>query len=386
MTTQTIVILDFGSQYTQLIARRVRENSVYSVVHPFDYPVEKIRELAPRAIILSGGPQSVYAEAAPYCSREVFELGIPILGICYGMQLTAYLLGGVVEPASEREYGRAEFEIIAESPLFESTPRRQQVWASHGDRILHGPPGFQLTAKSESAPVGAFEHAERRCFGIQFHPEVTHSEAGGQILRNFIFGIAGCSGSWSLGDFRRRKVEEIRRQVGDYYEQPVDAIKGLHKAFEINSDEVNWLPRAYAAVALYHAGETERAQAGLDKVLSSDPTSLPSLLYRAQIDVDRKRYDQAFKFADRAMRAERQSAVAFYLAGRALEGQKKGENARQMYLSALDRNPSLVPANVRIGVLSMEEDKEGAKQNLLNALTVDPENLDAKVALYKLGY
>ncbi|HEY3447044.1 MAG TPA: zinc-ribbon domain-containing protein [Myxococcales bacterium] len=181
-------------------------------------------------------------------------------------------------------------------------------------------------------------------------------------------------------------ISQIRRQVGDYFEPPVDAIKGLHKAFEINSDEVNWLPRSYAAVALFHAGEMDRAQAGLDKVLASDPTSLASLLYRAQIEVDRKRFDQAFKFADRAMKAERQSAVAFYLAGRALEGQKKTEHARQMYLSALDRNPSLVPANVRLGMISTDEDKEGAKQSLLNALTVDPENLDARVALFRLGY
>jgi GMP synthase (glutamine-hydrolysing) len=213
--SQTVLVLDFGSQYTQLIARRIRENSVFSVVHPFDLSVEKIRELAPTAIVLSGGPQSVYAETAPYCSREVFALGVPILGICYGMQLTAYFLDGKVEAAMEREYGRAEIEVTAESPLFKKTPQRQQVWASHGDSILAGPPGFQTTASSPSAPIAAFENRERRCYGIQFHPEVTHTEAGGQILRNFLFDIAGCTPSWDLGDFRRRKVEEIRQQVGD---------------------------------------------------------------------------------------------------------------------------------------------------------------------------
>jgi GMP synthase (glutamine-hydrolysing) len=212
---QTVLVLDFGSQYTQLIARRVRENRVYSVVHPFDFAVEKIREMAPRAIILSGGPQSVYSAAAPYCSREIFELGIPILGICYGMQLTAYLLDGVVEAASEREYGRAEIDVTAESPLFAGTPPHQRVWASHGDRILREPPGFRLTASSASAPIAAFEHPERRCYCIQFHPEVTHTEAGGQIIRNFLFDIAGCKPTWDLGDFRRRKVEEIRKQVGN---------------------------------------------------------------------------------------------------------------------------------------------------------------------------
>ena len=212
---QTVLVLDFGSQYTQLIARRIRENSVFSVVHPFDYPIGKIRELAPVAIVLSGGPQSVYSESAPYCSREVFELGVPILGICYGMQLTAYLLNGRVEAANEREYGRAEIEITAESALFRGTPQRQRVWASHGDSILAGPPGFQTTASSPSAPVAAFEHRDRRCYGIQFHPEVTHTEAGGEILRNFLFDIAECKPSWDLGDFRRRKVDEIRHQVGD---------------------------------------------------------------------------------------------------------------------------------------------------------------------------
>ena len=211
---QTVLVLDFGSQYTQLIARRVRENRVYSVVHPFDYAIEKIRELAPRAIILSGGPESVYGESAPYCSREIFDLGIPILGICYGMQLTAYFLDGKVEAANEREYGRAEIEVTAETPIFANTPARQQVWASHGDRILAGPPGFSVTATSPNAPITAFENRERRCFGIQFHPEVTHSEAGGQIIKNFLFDIAGCEPSWDLGDFRRRKIDEIREQVG----------------------------------------------------------------------------------------------------------------------------------------------------------------------------
>ena len=212
---QTVLVLDFGSQYTQLIARRIRENRVYSEIHPFDHRIEKIRALAPRAIILSGGPQSVYAESAPYCSREIFDLGIPILGICYGMQLTAYFLDGRVEAASEREYGRAEIDVTAESPLFRGTPSHQRVWASHGDSILAAPPGFVTTASSASAPIAAFEHRERACYGIQFHPEVTHSEAGGEILKNFLFEIAGCEPTWDLGDYRKRKVDEIRKLVGD---------------------------------------------------------------------------------------------------------------------------------------------------------------------------
>jgi GMP synthase (glutamine-hydrolysing) len=212
---QTVLILDFGSQYTQLIARRVRENRVYSVVLPFDHPIEKIRELAPTAIILSGGPQSVYGEGAPYCPREIFDLGVPVLGICYGMMLTAYLLGGNVEAATEREYGRAEIDVTEESPLFANTPPRQQVWASHGDRIISAPEGFRTIATTPSAPITAFENRERAIYGIQFHPEVTHSVAGGQIIKNFLFDIAGCKPSWDLGDFRRRKIDEIRQQVGD---------------------------------------------------------------------------------------------------------------------------------------------------------------------------
>ena len=211
---QTVLVLDFGSQYTQLIARRIRENKVYSVVHPFDYPPGKIRELAPRAIILSGGPQSVYSDAAPYCSREVFDLGVPILCICYGMQLTAYFLDGRVEAASEREYGRAEIEVIAESPLFAGTPARQQVWASHGDSILAAPPGFRVTARTDNAPIAAFESEARKCYGILFQPEVTHTDEGARILSNFLFDIAGCTPSWDLGDYRRRKVREIEETVG----------------------------------------------------------------------------------------------------------------------------------------------------------------------------
>ncbi|HVR44262.1 MAG TPA: glutamine-hydrolyzing GMP synthase [Thermoanaerobaculia bacterium] len=212
--SELVLVLDFGSQYTQLIARRVREMKVYSEIHPFDVPIEKIREMGPKAIILSGGPSSVYGEDAPHSSREIFDLGVPVLGICYGMQLTAYQLGGSVEPASEREFGAAEIEVVAESVLFRDTPRRQRVWASHGDRILAAPPDFRVIAASENAPLSGWEHGGRKCFGIQFHPEVTHTEHGGRILHNFLFEIAGCTPSWDLGDFRRRKVEEIRRLVG----------------------------------------------------------------------------------------------------------------------------------------------------------------------------
>ena len=164
---------------------------MYSVVHPFDFPVEKIRELAPKAIMLSGGPQSVYSEAAPYCSREVFDLGIPILGICYGMQLTAFLLDGKVEAAAEREYGRAEIDVTAESPLFTGHAAASAGVGQPRRPHPRAPPGFRITASSPNAPIAAFENRERGCYCIQFHPEVTHTEAGAQIIRNFLFDIAG---------------------------------------------------------------------------------------------------------------------------------------------------------------------------------------------------
>jgi len=212
---ETILVLDFGSQYTQLIARRIRDNRVYSEIHPFNITSAEIRRMAPRGIILSGGPQSVYGSEAPYAEREIFALGIPILGICYGMQLTAYFLNGEVEAAPEREYGRAEIEVIRDSPLFKRTPKNQRAWMSHGDKILKPPPGFELTASSPNTAIAAFENRETRCYGIQFHPEVTHTEHGATIIRNFLFDICGCTGSWDLGDFRKRKIAEIRELVGD---------------------------------------------------------------------------------------------------------------------------------------------------------------------------
>ncbi len=212
---ESILVLDFGSQYTQLIARRIREQNVYCEIHPFDFPIADARAMAPRGIILSGGPQSVYGEDAPWCDRAYFDLGAPILGICYGMQLTTYFLDGNVQAAEEREYGRAEITTEGDSVLFRGTPARQKVWASHGDRILAAPDGFGRIATSPNAPFTAFENPERRIWGIQFHPEVTHTEYGSQILRNFLFEICGCRGEWNLEDFRRRKVEEIRETVGD---------------------------------------------------------------------------------------------------------------------------------------------------------------------------
>ena len=192
---QTILVLDFGGQYTQLIARRVRENRVYCEIHPYDVELAEIEAMAPIGIVLSGGPDSVYAAGAPLVAPELFSLGIPILGICYGMQLTAHLLGGEVQAAAQREYGRTEIELVGECALFAGLEPRQTVWMSHGDRIETLPDGFVRAARTDNAPTVACEHRERRIWGIQFHPEVVHTVHGGDMLRNFLYRVCGAEGS-----------------------------------------------------------------------------------------------------------------------------------------------------------------------------------------------
>jgi GMP synthase (glutamine-hydrolysing) len=208
---ETILVLDFGSQYTQLIARRIREANVYSEVVPFNVSVEAIRKQEPRGIILSGGPDSVYEKGAPACDGRIYDLGIPVLGVCYGMQLLAKDLGGKVIPGAEREYGARTIQRRGTSRLLDGM---KNVWMSHGDRILEPPPGFQVTAQSETA-MAAMENPDRKIFGIQFHPEVTHTENGTVLLRRFIFDICGCHGSWTVGSFIERALARIREQVGN---------------------------------------------------------------------------------------------------------------------------------------------------------------------------
>jgi GMP synthase (glutamine-hydrolysing) len=209
--SDSILVLDFGSQYTQLIARRIRETSVYSEVVPFNTPVETILQHAPKAIVLSGGPDSVYEKGAPACDPRVYELGIPILGVCYGMQLLAKELGGKVVPGAEREYGKREIQVIAPTCIVEGM---KKVWMSHGDRIVEPPAGFTVTAKSDTA-MAAMENPEKKIFAIQFHPEVTHTDNGTALLRRFIFDVAGCKADWTIGSFIDRSIERIKEQVGD---------------------------------------------------------------------------------------------------------------------------------------------------------------------------
>lgn len=207
---ETVLVLDFGSQYTQLIARRIRETSVYSEVVPFNTALDTIRQYNARGIVLSGGPDSVYEEGAPACDPRIYDLGIPILGVCYGMQLLAKDLGGKVVPGAEREYGARDIQIVDQSCLLDGLKR---VWMSHGDRILEPPPHFRVTAQSETA-MAAMENPGKKIFGIQFHPEVTHTHNGTALLRRFIFDICGCHGSWTMGSFIERAIARIREQVG----------------------------------------------------------------------------------------------------------------------------------------------------------------------------
>ena len=214
MAHQTILVLDFGSQYTQLIARRLRELSVYSEILPFDTPADVIRSREVAGLILSGGPASVSDEDAPQCDTALFELGLPILGICYGMQIMTAALGGEVACAPEREYGHALVTIDEESRLLPSGPSELRVWASHGDFIKAAPTGFVVRASSANAPVAAMEDSSRRLYGLLFHPEVAHTDRGNEILHAYAYDVCGCTGDWTMASFVAKATEQIRVTVG----------------------------------------------------------------------------------------------------------------------------------------------------------------------------
>jgi GMP synthase (glutamine-hydrolysing) len=217
MAHQRVLILDFGSQYTQLIARRIREQRVYSEIHPCTIGIDRVRELEPRAIVLSGGPASVFADGAPGVDAAVFDLGVPVLGICYGMQLMSHLLGGRVQPAQEREYGAARVEVARPEALlapFESG-ELVDVWMSHGDRVEALPPGFEVLAHTPSSPFAAVAHLERKLFGVQFHPEVAHTPRGIDMLQAFLFEVCGMQADWTPGSLVEEGIARVREQVGD---------------------------------------------------------------------------------------------------------------------------------------------------------------------------
>ncbi len=208
-----IVVLDFGGQYTQLIARRIREQEVFSAVLPCTASLEEIRRLEPVGLVLSGGPSSVYDAGAPVCDPEVLSLGVPVLGICYGMQWIAHTLGGRVQRAERREYGPALLEVAADSKLFRGLPGRLKIWNSHGDHVIGLPSGFQITGRTDNA-VAAVEDPSRNLYAVEFHPEVQHTDRGTQILQNFVFEICGARANWSRASFIADTTEAIRRQVG----------------------------------------------------------------------------------------------------------------------------------------------------------------------------
>ena len=211
---EKIIILDFGSQYTQLIARRIRELNIYSQIVSYRLTPAEIRAINPDGIILSGGPASVNDENAPHCDRGIYDLDIPILGICYGLQLIAHHLGGRVVPGTHREYGPATLNVVEPQPLFRDTPDEQRVWMSHGDKVLELPDGFQPVATTANSEFAAVAHT-KGIYGLQFHPEVVHTPNGTDILSNFCYGVCGCKGEWTMKSFIERSVGEIREQVGD---------------------------------------------------------------------------------------------------------------------------------------------------------------------------
>lgn len=213
---EKVIVIDYGGQYNQLVARRVRECNVYCEIYSYRTPLDEIRRLNPKGIILTGGPNSVYEDDAASAPKELFDMGIPVLGLCYGAQLMQYVLGGDVQRADDREYGKTEMTVNdASSPLFADVPEKSIVWMSHNDYITKLAPGFVTAAHTANCPYAAVENSERKLYGFQFHPEVLHTQYGTQMIRNFVLGICGCAGDWRMDDFAERTIREIREKVGD---------------------------------------------------------------------------------------------------------------------------------------------------------------------------
>jgi GMP synthase (glutamine-hydrolysing) len=261
---EKVVVLDFGSQYTQLIARRIREQHVYCEIHHCNIPIEKIKELSPSALVLSGSPSSVYDKGAPHIVREILDLGIPVLGICYGMQLITYLLGGEVASSKNREYGRTVVRPTAYDTLFSGfqTEGKVAVWMSHGDSIKKAPPGFTVTAKSDNNLIAAIENRQKRIFGVQFHPEVVHTPRGTEILRNFLFDVAGLSGLWTMRSFIDTEIIRIKEIMRE--DRVICALSGgvdsSVVAALINHAVGEKLTCIFVDNGLLRTGEAERVQ------------------------------------------------------------------------------------------------------------------------------
>ena len=215
MNKEKVIVIDFGGQYNQLIARRVRECGVYCEIHPYTIGIDKIKEMNPKGIIFTGGPNSVYAADSPLCEKEIFEIGIPILGICYGSQLMAHLLGGKVATAPVSEYGKTEVDIDVTSKLFEGVSEKTICWMSHTDYIAEAPENFKIVAHTPVCPVAAMENTEKNLYAVQFHPEVMHTAQGKEMLANFVFNVCNCAGDWKMDSFVKTTIEELRKKIGN---------------------------------------------------------------------------------------------------------------------------------------------------------------------------
>jgi GMP synthase (glutamine-hydrolysing) len=281
----SVLILDFGGQYTQLIARRVREQKVYCEIHPFNLPLERIRAMQPAGIVLSGGPSSVYDAEAPRISPEMFDLGVPILGICYGVQLASHLLGGNVQPSDHREYGRAQVKLTSASELLVGFQPSEEisVWMSHGDRVEALPPGFKAVGTTPSCPVAIVESETRRFYGVQFHPEVVHTPRGGEILANFLFRICQCQPTWTMASFVDEAVAAVSRQVG----QSARAICGLSGGVDSS-----------VAAALVHKAIGDRLTCIFvnNGLLRANETAQVESLFRGAFKLDLRVVDASERF------------------------------------------------------------------------------------------
>ena len=215
MKRETVIVLDFGGQYNQLIARRVRECNVYCEIYSYKTDIEKIKEIQPKGIIFTGGPNSAYLPDSPTYTKEIFELGIPILGICYGSQLMMHLLGGKVEVAPVREYGKIEVTVDTSSALFENVSEKTICWMSHNDYISKAAPGFEIIAHTEDCPVAAVANVEKKLYATQFHPEVLHTKEGKKMLSNFVYNVCKCAGDWHMDSFVEESIKAIREKVGN---------------------------------------------------------------------------------------------------------------------------------------------------------------------------
>ena len=215
MKRETVIVLDFGGQYNQLIARRVRECNVYCEIYSYKTDIEKIKGIQPKGIIFTGGPNSVYLEDSPTYTKEIFELGIPVLGICYGAQLMMHLLGGQVGTAPVREYGKIEVTVEQSSKMFENVSEKTICWMSHNDYIAKEAPGFEIIAHTSDCPVAAVQNPEKNLYAVQFHPEVLHTQEGKKMLSNFVYNVCQCSGDWKMDSFVEESINAIRQKVGD---------------------------------------------------------------------------------------------------------------------------------------------------------------------------